>query len=321
MEPDDASARPSERSSETDDDLSQPADWAEAEAGDETEGDAGAGEKTSSHKTYATILDQEIREGVDELERPARGLFVSGVSAGLDIGFSVLAIGVLESLMGDEASDLTRTVVLANAYTIGFILVIFGRSELFTEHTTMAVLPLLGGQTTIGRVNRAWCLIYLGNLVGVAIFSAVLSLAGPALGSLEPHVLDVAAAHLVEPPWWVILLSAVLAGWLMGLVSWLVTAGRDTTSQILFVWLVTGLIGLAGLHHCILGSGEVLSAVLMGASIPLGACLHFLLFATLGNAMGGFFFVAIVKYGHASVVRPGLRDPLTWHHRSGDRRT
>lgn len=314
MESDDSSARPGEEALETGDDLSQPLDRAE--------GEVDGGEKPSSHKTYATILDQEIREGVDELERPGRGLFLSGVSAGLDIGFSVLAIGVLASLMmGDETPELMRTIVLANAYTIGFILVIFGRSELFTEHTTLAVLPLLDGRTTVSRVARAWCLIYLGNLVGVAIFSAVLALAGPALGSLEPRVLDVAAAHLVEPAWWVILLSAVLAGWLMGLVSWLVTAGRDTTSQILFVWLVTGLIGLAGLHHCILGSGEVLSAVFMGASIPLGACLHFLLFATLGNAIGGFFFVAIVKYGHASVVRPGLRDPLTWRSRSGDRET
>lgn len=275
------------------------------------EGDS-SGSESSSHKNYATILDQEIREGVDELERPARGLVLSGISAGLDIGFSVLAIGVLGTLMSDGASEWTRAILLANAYTVGFILVIFGRSELFTEHTTLAVLPLLSGRTTVARVGRAWALIYLGNLVGVVIFSAVLAWTGPSLGSLSPRVLDAAAAHLLEHTWWVILLSAALAGWLMGLVSWLVTAGRDTTSQILFVWLVTGLIGLAGLHHCILGAAEVLSARFMGAAISWDSFARFLTLATLGNALGGFFFVALVKYGHASVVRPGLRDPMSW---------
>lgn len=57
----------------------------------------------------------------------------------------------------------------------------------------------------------------------------------------------------------------------------------------------------------------MLSALFMGAALPLGAMTHFIVFTTLGNVVGGFFFVAVVKYGHASVVRPGLRDPMRWH--------
>ena len=106
-----------------------------------------------------------------------------------------------------------------------------------------------------------------------------------------------------------ILVSAILAGWLMGLVSWLVTAGRDTISEIVFVWLVTGTIGLAHFHHCIAGSVEVLAAVFAGQGTTLADFGHFLLFSTLGNVIGGVFFVALVKYGHATKVRPGMRHP------------
>ncbi len=263
-------------------------------------------DETGEQKSYYTILQQEIREGVNELERPARGLCLSGVSAGLDVGFSVLAIGTLGSLAAPDQSELTEALLRANAYAVGFIFVIFGRSELFTEHTTLAVLPLLDGQSSLSGLGRLWGLVYGGNLIGVLIFSAVIAIAGPALDVIEPKVLEELAHHLVRHDWWVTLMSAVLAGWLMGLVSWLVTAGRDTISEIFFVWLVTGLIGLAGLHHCILGSAEVLSAMFSGADVSVFDFVRFLFLATVGNIVGGIFFVAIVKYGHASSVRPGL---------------
>ncbi len=85
----------------------------------------------------------------------------------------------------------------------------------------------------------------------------------------------------------------------MGLMSWLVTAGRDTISQIIFVVLVAGLIGFAGLHHAILGAAEVLSGLFAGEPVSLGVFLHFLGWTTLGNALGGAIFVALLKYTHA----------------------
>ncbi|MEZ4333085.1 MAG: formate/nitrite transporter family protein [Myxococcota bacterium] len=261
-----------------------------------------------SQKSYATILQQEIQEGLDELERPARGLLLSGFSAGLDVGFSLLAIGVVGTLVGEGASELTRALLRANAYALGFTLVIFGRSELFTEHSTIAVLPLLGRRTTVARVARVWGLVYAGNLVGVLVFSTVLAAAASGLGTIDPGVFRGEGARLVGPDGWIQVISGVLAGWLIGLVSWLVTAGRETTSQILFVWIIVGLIGLAGLHHCVLGTAEVLSAVFAGGEISLSDFARFFVCTTLGNVIGGFFFVAVVKYGHASVIRPGLRD-------------
>jgi len=97
----------------------------------------------------------------------------------------------------------------------------------------------------------------------------------------------------------VIFLSAVLAGWLMGLLSWLVAAGRDTISQVVLVWLITAAIGFAGLHHVILGAVEVLAGAFAGQGVGPADVGHFLLWATLGNTLGGALFVALLKYGRA----------------------
>lgn len=249
---------------------------------------------------YAEILQGEIRTAVTELRRPPRGLIWSGLSAGLDIGFSALAVGVALAISQDLSST-ARELMLANAYTIGFIAVIFGRSELFTEHTTLALLPVLDGKGTLRQLLRTWGLIYAANLAGTAVFAALLATLGPALGTVPRAALGEMAARLADHPAWVILLSAVLAGWMMGLVSWLVTAGRDTTGQILFTWLITGLIGFAHLHHSIVGSVEMFAGWFAGAGVGGLDYLRVIGLSTLGNAVGGGVFVAVVKYAHASV--------------------
>lgn len=263
-------------------------------------------------KSYATILDQEISEGLEELERPPSSLLLSGLSAGLDIGFSALLVFLVVTLAEGQVADPLFEILRANAYTVGFIFVIFGRSELFTEHTTLACLPVLDGRASLLQLGRLWGLVYVSNLVGATLFSGLLVVIGPAMEIIEPAAFELVAAELTGYPAWVVLLSAILAGWLMGLVSWLVTAGRDTISQIFFVWLVTGSIGIAKLHHCIVGTVEVLPAVLAGSSVGMADFVSFLVLATLGNVVGGVIFVALIKYGHAQSARRGMMDPKTW---------
>ena len=98
--------------------------------------------------------------------------------------------------------------------------------------------------------------------------------------------------------------SAILAGWLMGLMSWLVAASRDTISQLAITWLIATVIGLCRLHHVVVGSVEVLAGIFAGQGITMGDYGHFLLWTTLGNALGGSFFVAVIK---SSLASPGNR--------------
>jgi formate/nitrite transporter FocA (FNT family) len=187
--------------------------------------------------------------------------------------------------------------LVASMYAIGFIFVVLGRSELFTEQTSLAVLPVLNGKASVATLLRLWGIVYVGNLIGATGFAYLASVIGPALGVLTTESLGTLADKMVQHPGWVILLSAILAGWMMGLLSWLVAAGRDTISQILVVAIITAAIGFAGLHHVVVGSVEVLAGVFVGEA-TLAEFGHFLLWATLGNAIGGTVFVALIKSGH-----------------------
>jgi formate/nitrite transporter FocA (FNT family) len=255
-------------------------------------------------KSYETILEQEIAAGLTELERPTAGLVLSGLSAGLDVSLALLLMAVMHTLTADTLSKPVSEILVALMYSTGFLFVVLGRSELFTEHTTLAVLPVLDGRASPAQLGRLWGLVFVANQVGAAAFAAFVSFLGPELGVIEPRVFGTIASGLVEHPGWVILLSGVLAGWLMGLLSWLVAASRDTIGQIVIVALVTTAIGLCHLHHAVVGTAEVLAGVFSGQGITMGDFGKFILWATLGNILGGFFFVALIKFGH---IRSGSK--------------
>ncbi|MFC7201131.1 formate/nitrite transporter family protein [Halospeciosus flavus] len=249
------------------------------------------------------MLAQQIREGLHELERSASGLFLSGLSAGLDIGFGPLFMAVILSLVGGHWGEPATEIAVAFAYTIGFVFVILGRSELFTEHTTLAVLPVLDRRASLRQLGRLWGIVYVANVVGGLLFGAAAVYLAPRYGIAEASAFAHIAAPLVAKEPLVLLMGGVLAGWLMGLLSWLVTAAEETISQVFFVWLVTVAIGLGHLPHSIAGSVEVFTGMLTSPAIGLLDYVRFMVLATGGNIAGGTVFVALLKYGH--IVRGG----------------
>lgn len=266
--------------------------------------EATAGTKEEPRKSPQTILVEEIVQGMAEYQRPTLGLMLSGLAAGLEIGFSVLLMAVTLTLVAGQLSHSVTELLMANMYAIGFILVIIGRSELFTEHTTLAVLPVLARQFSILALGRVWAIIFIGNLLGCLIFTTLLVWIAPAREIVAISAFERIAEGMTRSPWWVTLLSAILAGWLMGDMAWIVAASRDTIAQIFCVWLIAAAIGFAKLHHCIVGSIEVLAGVFTNASITFGDYWRFLMWATLGNTIGGVVFVALIKFGHASRDAP-----------------
>jgi formate/nitrite transporter FocA (FNT family) len=195
---------------------------------------------------------------------------------------------------------------MALAYAVGFLFVVVGRSALFTEQTTSAVLPVLAKRVGVGRLLRLWVLVLAGNLVGVAVIAAFIARLAPALGVADVATFDEIAGKVVSPPVWTIFFSAIAAGWLMGLLAWTVVASRETMSQIAMVIATAFVIGVTGLHHSIAGSIEVLMAIFSGApaQVRLQDFAAFLATAVVGNAIGGAVFVGLLKFGH---VRASLR--------------
>lgn len=264
---------------------------------------AGSPSELSTFKPYQTILDQEVEQAQEELGRPAAGLFLSGLLAGFGVSVSALLVAVILSTQGGAAPTLSAELLAATAYATGFILVIMGRTDLFTEYTTMAILPVLVGRAGIARLLRLWGLVFVANVLGAAGFAALAAQLGPRLGVVEAPVFAQLAHELVDLPWWVIVLSSSLSGWLMGLLAWLLGAARDTTSQVLFIWLVAGAIGLLHLHHSITGTAEVVAGVLTAPGLTLASFGHFLLWTTLGNVLGSVVFAVLIR--HSVVLGTG----------------
>lgn len=248
-------------------------------------------------KSQRVILQHTEEAALTQLERNSRGLILSGISAGLDIGFSVLLMAVAVTVFGQIFPEPVLRFIVANMYPIGFIFVVLGRSELFTEHTTLAVLPVLQGLASVKKLLRLWAIVYITNIIGGLIFALILAYFAETLHFLHKEAFAHIANTFVNNTWQTTLLSAGLAGWLMGLLAWLVAAARETISQIVIIWIVTAAIGFASLPHCIVGNIEVASALFSG-QVSFSQYIQFLWPVTLGNAIGGVFFVGVLKYSH-----------------------
>ncbi|MFW6051817.1 MAG: formate/nitrite transporter family protein [Myxococcota bacterium] len=261
-----------------------------------------------SHE-YAQILEREIARGWVELQRQPGGLLLSALAAGLEVGFSVLLVGVVASLFG-EARPVAERLAVAVVYPVGFIFVIAGRSELFTEHTTLAVLPVLAGSASVGRLLRVWGLIYAANLVGAFVIGTLVAQVGPAMEVIDPATLRRLGHETTDHAWHTAFLSAVLAGWLMGLLSWLVTASGGIGSRILVVFIVTATIGLAELHHSIVGAAKLAAAWWMHTDRlqAAGTMAWNVFLVSVGNAVGGVVFVALLKFSHARRTGPSAEE-------------
>lgn len=262
-------------------------------------------EPTTAQTPYKDILAIQVEKGLRELNRSTDGLLLSSLSAGLDIGFGPLAMIVLLSLGGDMLGEVATDLLLANLYSIGFIFVIIGRSELFTEHTATAVFPILDGRASLADLGRLWGIVFVGNLIGATIFAAVAVFATPSDLIQTAAFTELAMTYLSQESL-VLFVGAVLAGWLMGLVTWLVAAAQDTMGRVFFVWLCTAVIAFAHFPHSIAGTVEILMGLFANPAISLLDFGRFLLLATIGNAIGGTVFIALLRYSH--VVRSG-REP------------
>ncbi|MFC7153921.1 formate/nitrite transporter family protein [Halomarina halobia] len=248
-------------------------------------------------RKFRNVLERQIESAIREMRRSTGALAFSGFAAGLNVSFGALFMAVALTFSPGFESDLVKQFVLANASAVGFLLVMLGQTELFTAHTTMAWLPVFSGHADLRELGRLWLIIYVTNLVGCALFAGLVALVGPSLSIVDPSAFGTLANALLPYSGPTILLSGVVAGWLMGLATWLAAASRDTVGEIVAVWIVTAGIGFAPFHHALLGTTEVLGAMFLGQGVTLAEFGHFLLWTTVGNVVGGTVFVALLNYG------------------------
>lgn len=251
----------------------------------------------AKERDAADIYEPIVHEGEEKLGRSTRDLALSGLIAGLDISFGALAMAVVAGRLHESFPLSVKAALFFGTffYPLGFIFVILGRSELFTENTLTPVAGLIRGEGTLTALVRYWALIFATNIAGAVLFSLLVAhvdvVFTPYLATYREMGMG-----LMGHPFLQVALAGLLAGWLVALIAWLVQATEGSIVHIIIIYVVAYLIIGLGLFHCVIGTAEVLLGMFAGAPITWGSwLLNFLLPTTLGNIVGGVVFVAGLK--------------------------
>lgn len=245
------------------------------------------------------------REGETELCRPPQALAFSGLAAGLSMGFSFVGQAIMRAHLPAAP---WQVLVSSLGYCVGFLIVILGRQQLFTENTLTPVLPLLYRPTRarFAKVARLWAIVLACNLLGTFVFAWLL--AGTSV--VAPPVQDALGAiarHAIEGDFWNLAVRGVFAGWLIALMVWLLPAAE--TARLWIIIIVTYVIGLGDFTHIVAGAVEVFYAAMLGAISWSHAIGGWFVPVLLGNLTGGLLLVAALN--HAQVRAGGSRRSAT----------
>ncbi|HEY3602946.1 MAG TPA: formate/nitrite transporter family protein [Chthoniobacterales bacterium] len=235
------------------------------------------------------IYEAIYAEGEHELHRNWAELALSGLAAGLSMGFSMLGEGLLRQYLPNAswAPLLTKF-----GYSLGFLVVILGRQQLFTKNTLTVILPLLRAKhlRILGNVGRLWTIVFVTNILGTFAFAALAAKSEVFSPELRAEFIRIGTRAL-EGSFGVLILRGIIAGWLIALMVWLLPFAES--ARIWVIIILAYLIGLADLPHVVAGSVETSYLVWSGALGFSRYLFAFLLPVLIGNVIGGVALVAV----------------------------
>lgn len=232
------------------------------------------------------------RQGEQELERSVSGLAWSGLAAGLSIGFSFMVQAYLQAALPDAPWS---RLIDSFGYSIGFLVVVLGQQQLFTETTLTALIPALTRRTVSSVLGtmRVWAVVLAANLLGTIVFGTLSAWPGlfpadtyAAMGTLAADTMSHSFGHTA--------ITAGSAGWLIGLMVWLLPGAGP--ARPLIIILLTYVVALCHFPHIIAGSAEAVFGVASGQASLSDYLWHFLLPTLIGNTVGGTILVALLNH-------------------------
>ena len=232
----------------------------------------------SARMVFETIR----REGEEELERPAASLFWSGIAAGILISFSVLAEAALRGALPDAP---WRHIIENFGYSMGFLLVILGRMQLFTENTITTVVPvMMNPRGCLGSTARLWGIVLLANVIGAFVIATFLAYTPALSPDIKAIVADL-SHHATHMGAYTGFARGIPAGVLIAALVWMMPSAEG--GRVALIVLFTWLIALGDFTHIIAGSVEMAYLMVLG-ELGLGPALFgFFLPVLVGNVVGG----------------------------------
>jgi formate/nitrite transporter FocA (FNT family) len=231
-------------------------------------------------------------QGEIELRRPVSALWWSGVAAGISIGFSFLTEAALGAFL--PASGWTP-IISKLGYAVGFLIVILGHQQLFTENVLTAVLPVMARKQVhwLLKMLRLWGIVLASNIVGCLIFAMALAWLPIVPAHIAPALTEIVTNVMSNTPW-EMFAKGIGAGWLIAALVWILSSTEHV--EFIVIGLLTYLIALFGFTHIVAGSVEALYGVLTGTIGIETAVFRFFLPTLAGNVFGGTVLFSVLSY-------------------------
>lgn len=245
------------------------------------------------------IVEDATRIGERRLERPAIGDAITAFIGGMSICFGVIAMAWAGASLGGTASPSPAHLVGSLAYPIGFVILLVGKSELFTENFLLPVTGVLEGHGQFGQLLGLWGRSLALNLLGAFVFAALISRPGvlPDAVAIEIQTLG---EHVLDDTFGAAFVKAIFAGWLMTILTWLLLAAEGVGPRLFIIWVIGTLIVLGEFAHIIISGGEVFMSLFLEGDVAIDRWLTGTFFPILfGNVLGGTIFVTLLHYVQA----------------------
>lgn len=256
---------------------------------------------TSQRLSAQDIYHEVVSSGRAELGRSTGGLAFSGLFSGLVMGLTGLGVAGTRAALPGHSAEFVSLLF----YPLGFIAVIIGRAQLFTENTLFPVVLVLETRKHLWATLRLWLVVLVTNVLGALLF-AWLAVKTGALGGPVVAELSRLGESATTPSILHVFTSAIIGGWLVALAAWLVSSAQLTIAQIVVIWLTTFPVGLLHLAHSIASSDYILAAVMDG-HVTGGQYAAWLGAAVAGNIVGGVIIVSLLNFGQVRVGRDTAR--------------
>jgi formate/nitrite transporter FocA (FNT family) len=246
------------------------------------------------------IYERSRREGQRRLARPVLELAATALVGGFDVAFGVAAFGLAAGAVAGSGSSSVALLVGAVAFGIGFVFVVVGRSELFTENFLVPIAGLEGrNRGSWLKLGELWVATLVLNIAGGVILALILTSEGVMSSESQRQLVDLAerlAGYSVLASF----LSAVVAGALMTLMTWFVEgAAASMGVRIVMSWIVGTLIVLGTFNHAIVGTIEMVFGMRFGADVGISEVFSSLGLTVAGNLVGGLLLVTFARSAQA----------------------
>ena len=233
------------------------------------------------------IWHEGLEEGERRLCRTPSALAATGFAGGADVFFSLLALAVASGALGEAMPEPTAHILASLTFGLGFVFITLGRAELFTENFLLPVGAVVSGRGRLRELVRMWLLTLVFNCGGLALFAAIFAYGG-VVQDATLQAAGTMADTLADRSWFAAFLSAVGAGTIMTLFTWVVAAAESASARVLASLLIGFILAAPSLNHAIVGFGEIFYGLLAGTShATVGDLARNTALAIAGNLVGG----------------------------------